>query len=200
MTKNDYLYSRGQLTIAAILGIHSPATQDSPLLCGDQINDYQYVSALEYAIHMVNSGKAPVGLNGIQLGSLILDSCKIGTRAFGLMSAVYSGTYEVSKKFRPSEIVAWMTDTSGAASQMGLLASKLKIPLVSPAATSEALMDKSKYSTFYRTIPGDENLSATIVKLCRIMNFRYIQVSENFIKILLLFCMQSAILFQGVSK
>lgn len=175
VNKKNYLYTRSQLTIAAILGIHRPASLASPFLCGDQINDYQFVTALEYAIYSINSGQAPVGLNGIRLGSLILDSCNLDTRAYGLMSAVYSGSYQVTEKFRPSQIVAWMTDTSGAASQMGYLASKLKVPLVSPSATSQSLMDRSKYSTFYRTIPGDESLSNTIAKLCRIMNFRYIQ-------------------------
>eukprot|EP00106_Octopus_bimaculoides_P013986 XP_014781428.1 PREDICTED: uncharacterized protein LOC106877137 [Octopus bimaculoides] len=189
----NHINNEAQLMIGAIFGVHNALTTGSLTHCGKigRTHGYQFVSAMEYAISTVNSNIAPVSLHGIPLGSLILDSCKISRQAFGLMSGVYSGAQQISNTFKSNHIYAWLTETSGSAEQMGKLAAKLGVPLLSPAATSKALINSNVYTTFYRTVPGEDVIAYAIAKVCDAMNFNFIQVvlsgddlSENSLKVL----------------
>ncbi|GAB1608014.1 metabotropic glutamate receptor 3-like [Argonauta hians] len=220
INNENFANNEASLMVAAIFGIHHSASATNTINttttttttaantttnttttttttlshCGEiaRMSGYQFVSALEYAISTVNEGRASVSLHGIPLGSLVLDNCKIRRQAFGLMSGVNSGATRISNTFRPNYVYAWLTDTSGSAEEMGKLAAELGVPLLSPVAASNALVNPSLYSTFYRTVPGEDVVASAIAKLCTEMDFAYIQVvlsggdslSENSLKVL----------------
>ena len=181
LNRGAYYLSQGDIYVSSALGIHNPYVL-SPSLCGDMrlVNGIQLGLAMSYAVHMINSKQAPVSLNGVTLGNLIWDHCNIATRTFDLVSYTYTGTSTMSeadkRRFDPSKIMAWITDTTNAVTYMQDPIKALNLPLVSPIASSATLSNRENFPTYFRTVQGDLALSVAMTKLALSLNFRYVTV------------------------
>lgn len=86
-----------------------------------------------------------------------------------------------TQQFAPNHILAWLTDNTASSMEAAEILQPLKIPIVSPSATSTSLKDNP---TFFRTVQGDDTIALAIIRICKQLGIRYIQVSS----FCLLFC------------
>lgn len=175
----SYAHVTGDVEIGGVLAIHD-ASQSDPFVCGDlrSVNGFQFAAAMMYAVDQVNSKMSPVDLRDVKLGTFILDHCNVESRRFDVLSAFYSGLLSVTDgdQIEVSKVRAWITDNTRSVIEANEVVKSLNIPLLSPVATSNSLMNKDNYPTFFRTIQGDVALSVAMAKLAKALNFRYVTV------------------------
>ena len=173
----SYAHIPGDIEIGGVFGIHEVSVTD-PFICGElkTVNGFQFAAAVMYAIDRINSKRAPVNLNGVKLGGLILDHCNVESRRFDVISSLYSGLLPIKDgdNVDVSNIRAWVTDNTRSVIEVNEVVKPLNIPLVSPFATSNNLIDKDNFPTFFRTIQGQVTLSTVTSKLAKALNFRYV--------------------------
>ena len=109
---SDHIFQDGDFIIGGLFDIHRSGP--SPFSCGAVRMDrsYQYSEAFLFALDQVNSGKAPVSVNGVTLGGLGLDVCSSGLRAASLVSDIHSGAYTIDD-MDPEKIIGWMSRDTG---------------------------------------------------------------------------------------
>lgn len=175
----SYVHIRGDVEIGGIFGIHD-VSQSDPYICGNlrTVNGLQFATAMMYAVDQINSKMSPVDLQDVKLGSIILDHCNVESRRFDMLSSFYSGLLPVKEgdQIEVSKVRAWVTDNTRSTIEVNEVVKPLNIPLLSPIATSNSLMNKDNYPTFFRAIQGDVTLSVAMAKLAKAINFRYVTV------------------------
>ncbi|XP_041349145.1 uncharacterized protein LOC121368478 [Gigantopelta aegis] len=174
------MFIPGDFIIGALFGISTPGGV-GPFECGSDTttNGFQYSAAMQYALSTVNSGKAPVKLNGLSIGGFIEDHCSNPRRTYSLLNAFYSGLVKKTmmmqgvdtNKLVPRNVAAWLTDMTNSSAEASSFLQQFNIPVVSPSATSRSLKTNP---TFYRAIQGEDTIAMGIVKLAKALNFPYI--------------------------
>lgn len=181
--KQKFYYKPEDINIGGLFQIHDKG--QSSFKCGKisvKPSDLQNAEAMLYAIKKINEGSGPVLLNGVKLGSFILDGCTDPVRSTNILSSVYSGALSFednNEKVDTASIKAWIVDGNDAAVGSGSLFSDYGIPYFSPSGTSSELTNQNKFQTLYRTVPSDEKEAAAIVKFLSELGWTYVQTVNS---------------------
>jgi hypothetical protein len=173
-----FMYIPGDLLIPGIFDVHYSG--ESPFSCGPMrvFNGFQYTEAFAFALGMINDGKAPVQLNDVRLGGAAFDGCSNAIRASTIVSAIHSGALHFSDNpafsAMVSNIQGWLSYDSESTVGLATILKHFGIPAVSPGATTPMLNDKTKYDTFFRTIPSDSLIVQGMAKLTKELGFSYV--------------------------
>lgn len=177
--EQQYIHVEGDLIIPAIFDIHYRGNR--PFSCGDIrirngfLNSEAFVFALDY----INSGTSPLRLNGVKLGGVGFDGCMNSFRSKAIVSAFQSQWFKKddgSSMFNLEKSVGWMLFDSQTTIDVSESLGNFNVPVVTPAATSHVLDDKSVYKTFFRTIPSDGRVTKAMAQLADNLKFQYIIV------------------------
>ncbi|XP_058242942.1 extracellular calcium-sensing receptor-like [Hemibagrus wyckioides] len=121
-------------------------------------------------------------LPNISLGYIIVDSCSSPTNVLRAALTLMSTSEQKGSQCHPPPILALIAESSTTQSLVVAGAvGPFKIPLVSYFATCECLSDKTKYPTFFRTIPSDYYQAKALAFLVRQYGWTWIGVilSDN---------------------
>ena len=175
-----FMYVPGDILIPGIFDVHYRG--DSPYSCSDlrYKNGFQYTEAFRFALDRINSGASSVKLNGVTLGGLGFDGCSDPIRASALVTGIYSGaiprpdTSLGGVQFDMQDLAGWMSYDSDSTVSVARYLQNFNVPSVSPGATTPLLDDKTKFTTFFRTIPSDSVVAKGMAKLAKKLGFDYI--------------------------
>ena len=167
------------LMLGINVAIHNPGPVGDPFQCGSMrlVNGFQSSLAAMLAFSQINNKRAPVSLNGVNVGGILFDHCNSPARAYGLPSALYAGVLEAQKMhYSPdlNAIRAWMTDNTLVTEEMKEFFQDLNLPIISPMATSNKFLDENEYPTFLRTVPGDSTIATALAILTKSLGFQYV--------------------------
>lgn len=168
------------LKIGVNFALNNPGSE--PFLCSDTrlTNGMQSFLAVWYALMNVKTGVAPVSMNNVDFGALLMDHCNSPARAYGLPSALYSGVLVSNSQSEPqpdlNTIRAWLTDNTLVTEEMKDLFSDFNLPVISPMATSTMFLDDEEYPTFVRTIQGDNTIASALAVLAKSLGVQYVNV------------------------
>ncbi|XP_052073187.1 uncharacterized protein LOC127711238 isoform X3 [Mytilus californianus] len=175
--EQQYMYIEGDLLIPAIFDIHYKGS--GPLNCGNirVRNGFLNSEAFAYALEYINSGNSAIKLNGVKLGGVGFDGCMNSLRANAIVSAFHSQWFKKDDgrtKFALEKSVGWMLYGSETTIDVSESLGNFNIPVITPAATSHVLDDKTMFKAFFRTIPSDGNVTRAMAQLAKELNFEYI--------------------------
>lgn len=174
-----YWYLDGDLIIPAVFDIHFEG--DSIFSCGElrAVNGIQYTEAFKFMLDFVNSGRAPgITLNDVRLGGLAFDGCTNAARSSAIINGVMGRTFPImdddNMMVDPSHFLSWLTYDSESTMEAADMLKMIGMPIVSPGATAPQLLDKTRYSTFFRTVPSDSVIARAMADLMKDMGWRYV--------------------------
>ena len=155
-----------------------------PFLCESLrlTNGMQSYFAIAYALEQVNQGTAPVFLNNIKVGGLLIDHCNSAARAYGIPSALYSGILgDTEPRPNLNAIRGWLTDNTMVTQEMKDFFSDFNLPVISPMATTNRFLNDDEYPTFLRTVQGDSTIASALAILAKSLGLQYVTVlySDN---------------------
>ncbi|CAI9740511.1 Metabotropic glutamate receptor 3 [Octopus vulgaris] len=173
------MFIPGDLLIAAMFDIHS--ADQSPFVCGPMriYGGFQNTEAFAFALDWVNRGLlSDVSLNDITLGGIAFDGCSTPARAKSITLNFNHGLLNTSKLEIPdvkiSHTMGWFSYDSGSTKDMALIAQDFNVPIISPGATSPDLLNKQRFTTFFRTIPSDQRTLQAMANLVKELGFTYV--------------------------
>jgi len=171
------MYIEGDLIIPVIFDIHYRGT--GPFNCGNirTRNGFLNSEAFAYTLEYINSGNSPIKLNNVQIGGVGFDGCMNPFRSNAIVSAFHSQWFKEddgSAKFDLEKSVGWMLYDSETTIDVSESLGNFNIPVMTPAATSHILDDKTMFKTFFRTIPSDGKVTKAMAQLAKELNFEYI--------------------------
>ena len=175
-----FMYIPGDILIPGIFDVHYRG--DSPYTCSNfrAVNGFQYTEAFRFALDRVNSGSSVVKLNGVTLGGIGFDGCTDPIRASALVTGIYSGAFPRPDsgfggvQFETQDLAGWLSYDSDSTVSVARYLQRFTVPSLSPGATTPLLDDKSKFTTFFRTIPSDSVVAEGMAKLSQKLGFDYI--------------------------
>lgn len=164
------------LNLGVNFAAHDPGS--APFLCSGirLTNGFQSYLAVQYAIEQVNNKLAPVGLNNVSLGALMLDHCNSPARAYGMPAALYSGIFDGMFEGAPilNTIRGWLTDNNMVTEEMKDFFSDFNLPVISTMGSSNKFLVDKEYPTFARTFQGDSTIASALAVFVQSMGFRYV--------------------------
>lgn len=179
LSEQPFLYIPGDLLLPTVFDIHYMGI--SPFVCGPirLYGGFQNSEAMTFALDWINSGKfSSLKAHNVTLGALGFDGCSTPEQAKTLAFALHYGLFDTKrlgmKNFLPSLLQGWLSYDSGSTIKMSSILQPIGVPLVSPGATSPALLDKTTYSTFFRSIPSDLEVARVMAKMVKELGFSYI--------------------------
>lgn len=154
----EFYYNPGDINIGVALSAHN--TGSERFTCGD-VNAYGMAQALaiQYAVENL-SIDLPGILNGVRIGTVMLDACKNPDTA-SLFFNNLLGSREIMKDkygrmVDPNSIKAIIEGLTNAGAMSFSKATKMYgLPQVGTIASSSALSDKSMYPLFSRTVENN---------------------------------------------
>ncbi|KAK3084395.1 hypothetical protein FSP39_012853 [Pinctada imbricata] len=170
----EYIYEEGDLIIPAMFDVHYPGSL--PFLCGNLRfrNGFMNTEAFLFALDRINNGRANFTLNNVKLGLLGFDGCMDNDRALTITAGLYAGIFPLEDgKFEipMDRLLGWVPYADDFTIN---IASSNLLNLITPAATSPILDDKSRYTTFFRTIASDGLRALAMAKTSALMGYKYI--------------------------
>ncbi|KAK2847347.1 hypothetical protein Q5P01_010346 [Channa striata] len=178
--ENTHLSKGGDFIIGGIFSFHSSwkdrqetyTQKPLPLECeGLNFRGFQFSQAMIFAIEEINNSTDL--LPGISLGYKMYDTCSSTARSVRVALALANGNeVEFAQSntpcTRPAQVQAIIGETSSSPCMaVATLIGSFYIPEISPFATCACLSDKTKYSSFLRTIPSDYYQSRALAQLVK---------------------------------
>ncbi|XP_067683891.1 uncharacterized protein [Haliotis asinina] len=178
----NFSYVPGDILLGGIFDVH--VKDVNPFRCGDinTLHGFQLLEAFHFALERVNSKEGMFAniLKGTTLGGVGLDSCESAIRTGYLVSNMHNGLTSLAKNgyiVDPDLIDLYLGGYSSDRSiYLARILSDLKIPQISYAATSTALLDRYRYPYFYRTVPADDKQVQAMITFLNSKDIRYVQV------------------------
>ncbi|XP_076434694.1 uncharacterized protein LOC143274691 [Babylonia areolata] len=175
----QYWYLDGDLIIPAVFDIHYRG--NSMYTCGPLrvSNGVQYTEAFKYALDRVNGGGLEgVNLTNVRLGGLAFDGCSSPARAMAIVNGVMGRTFPVldheGDRVDVTKLVSWLTYDSESTMEAADMLKMVGMPIVSPGATAPQLLDKTRYSTFFRTVPSDTVVARAMASFIQDQGWKYV--------------------------
>ncbi|XP_047678768.1 extracellular calcium-sensing receptor-like [Tachysurus fulvidraco] len=142
---------------------------------GFGLRAFRWTRTMMFAIDEINQDNRL--LPNISLGYIILDSCSSPTNVLRAALTFMSTSEQNGSQCHPPPILAVIAESSTTQSLVVAGAvGPFKMPLVSYFATCECLSDKTKYPTFFRTIPSDYYQAKALAFLVRQYGWTWIGV------------------------
>ncbi|XP_002735016.2 uncharacterized protein LOC100374272 [Saccoglossus kowalevskii] len=174
--KNEqYIELPGQIHIPALFSVHN---QNNHLVeCGDlRENGFVYTEAMLYAIDEIN--KDDKLLPGIQLGTVMFDTCMSGMRGVRDLSQLLSGLFYKDKKYSPSSfpLIAGVigAETDVITTDVITMTNQYKYTLVSYGASSSLINILHPY--FVSAVPSDDKQAAALFALLQQLHWTHVSV------------------------
>ncbi|KAK2847354.1 hypothetical protein Q5P01_010353 [Channa striata] len=178
--ENPHLSKDGDILLGGIFSLHGSWKDreenyiNKPLLleCTSlNFRAFQFAQAMIFAIEEINNSTEL--LPGISLGYKMYDSCGSIARSVRVALALANGNEVVTAQSethctRPAQVQAIMGETSSSPCMaVATVIGPFSIPLISHFATCACLSDKTKYPSFFRTIPSDYYQSRALAQLVK---------------------------------
>ncbi|XP_034723353.1 extracellular calcium-sensing receptor-like [Etheostoma cragini] len=150
-----------------------------PLECTSlNFRDFQFAQAMLFAIEEINNRTDL--LPGISLGYKIYDVCGSIAKSVRVALALANGN-EISSALtkapctRPAQVQAIMGESSSSPCMaVSTVIGPFHIPMISHFATCACLSDKTKYPSFFRTIPSDYYQSRALAQLLKYFGWTWV--------------------------
>lgn len=172
-------YTPGDVIVTGLFDIHAQGTE--VLSCGMlKAVHARNAAAFRYALNTVKNQFSGV-LNGVELGSLMIDLCDNGETGRLFLNNVLGGRHIVAdmngQVVDPNQLksVVGELDSTEAMSMASMLG-HFNLPYLESSATSVTLSDRDMYPTFSRAVPSDYHQMLAIVLILKRNNWDYVQV------------------------
>ncbi|XP_034723354.1 extracellular calcium-sensing receptor-like [Etheostoma cragini] len=150
-----------------------------PLECTSlNFKGFQFAQAMLFAIEEINNSTDL--LPGISLGYKIYNSCASIARSVSVALALANGNEILSALSdapcnRLTQVQAIIGEASSSPCMaMATVIGPFHIPMISHFATCACLSDKTKYPSFFRTIPSDYYQSRTLAQLVKYFGWTWV--------------------------
>ncbi|XP_059420784.1 extracellular calcium-sensing receptor-like isoform X1 [Carassius carassius] len=172
------LYQDGDVILGGLFDVHlftvfpelSFRTEPDPPYCEKfNMESFQHAQTMAFAIDEIN--KNPNLLPNITLGYHLYDNCVMLGMAFRAAISLASGTEESFSNLNctgPPPVIGIVGDPGSTPSiAISSYLGMFRVPIVSHYATCSCLSDKTKYPSFFRTIPSDAFQVRAMVQILR---------------------------------
>uniref|UniRef100_A0A8C1TP37 G-protein coupled receptors family 3 profile domain-containing protein n=1 Tax=Cyprinus carpio TaxID=7962 RepID=A0A8C1TP37_CYPCA len=172
------VYQDGDVILGGLFEVHlftvfpelSFRTEPDPPYCEKfNMESFQHAQTMAYAIDEIN--KNPNLLPNITLGYHLYDNCVMLGMAFRAAISLASGTEESFSNLNctgPPPVIGIVGDPSSTPSiAISSVLGLFRVPIISHYATCSCLSDKTKYPSFFRTIPSDAFQVRAMVQILR---------------------------------
>nr|KAG5699497.1 hypothetical protein BaRGS_020056 [Batillaria attramentaria] len=175
----------GSAYIVGVFSVHE-RNSNNPFTCGDYRNVSTDVVVLEAFLHVVKQLRASTGVN---FGAVAFDDCYSPLHMTSVLSDFLSGLVPFDKGLFdvcvPREKVVGVVGCLSSDSTLATASffTPLHTPVISYAASSPDLDDKTSYPYFLRTVPSDEEQAVAMAELILAMGWEYVgllHVSNNY--------------------
>ncbi|XP_053091164.1 vomeronasal type-2 receptor 1-like [Pangasianodon hypophthalmus] len=145
---------------------------------GFGLQAFRWMRTMVFAIDEINQDERL--LPNISLGYIIVDSCSSPTNVLRAALTLMSTSEQRFSQCHPPPILALIAESGSTQSLVVAGAvGPFKIPLVSYFSTCACLSDKTKYPTFFRTIPSDYYQAKALAFLVRQYGWTWIGVIQS---------------------
>ena len=158
--------------VTGVFDIHKEGA--APSTCGQISNQgYQLMSAFDFAIKYVNDKNGIFGnkLNGVRLGSVVLDSCERADQAEDLVRRVQS-----QNEHPAAYIAAYQNE---ATRRIAEVLNAKQTSQISYGSTSSSLANQQMYPYLLRTVASDDSQAKAMIDLLTKEDVHYVQVVRS---------------------
>ncbi|XP_063348579.1 extracellular calcium-sensing receptor-like [Pelmatolapia mariae] len=146
---------------------------------GFDLRVFRWTQAMIFAIEEINND--PALLPNISLGYRILNSCASPTNALRAALTLASGAEEVDVSSNCPPAISALIAESGSSQSIaaaGILG-PFHMPIISYFSTCACLSDRTKYPTFFRTIPSDYFQAKALAALVKHFGWQWIGTIQS---------------------
>uniref|UniRef100_A0A668VLV1 G-protein coupled receptors family 3 profile domain-containing protein n=1 Tax=Oreochromis aureus TaxID=47969 RepID=A0A668VLV1_OREAU len=140
---------------------------------------FRWTQAMIFAIEEINND--PALLPNISLGYRILNSCASPTNALRAALTLASGAEEVDVSSHCPPAISALIAESGSSQSIGVagILGPFHMPIISYFSTCACLSDRTKYPTFFRTIPSDYFQAKALAALVKHFGWQWIGAMQS---------------------
>uniref|UniRef100_A0A3P9AZL4 Olfactory receptor C family, n1 n=1 Tax=Maylandia zebra TaxID=106582 RepID=A0A3P9AZL4_9CICH len=140
---------------------------------------YRWTQAMIFAIEEINND--PALLPNISLGYRILNSCASPTNALRAALTLASGAEEVDVSSHCPPAISALIAESGSSQSIAVagILGPFHMPIISYFSTCACLSDRTKYPTFFRTIPSDYFQAKALAALVKHFGWQWIGAIQS---------------------
>nr|XP_057935705.1 extracellular calcium-sensing receptor-like [Doryrhamphus excisus] len=182
------LLKRGDIMIGGIFPVFNKelATistfeqEPSGVKCaGFDLRVFRWTQVLAFAIEEIN--KDPTLLPNISLGYRIFNSCASPTNTLRAALTLAGGEEETDPGTSCFPAISALIAESGSSQSLAVAGTlgPFRVPIVSYFSTCACLSDRSKYPTFFRTIPSDYFQAKALAALVKRFRWRWIGAVQS---------------------
>ncbi|XP_071352511.1 extracellular calcium-sensing receptor-like [Trachinotus anak] len=146
---------------------------------GFDLRAFRWTQVMIFAIEEIN--KDSVLLPNISLGYRILNSCASPTNTLRAALSLASGPEEIKSTSPCPPAVSALIAESGSSQSLAVAGAlgPFQVPVVSYFSTCACLSDKTKYPTFFRTIPSDYFQAKALAALVKRFGWQWIGTIQS---------------------
>ncbi|XP_014263976.2 extracellular calcium-sensing receptor-like [Maylandia zebra] len=146
---------------------------------GFDLRIYRWTQAMLFAIEEINND--PALLPNISLGYRILNSCASPTNALRAALTLASGAEEVDVSSHCPPAISALIAESGSSQSIAVagILGPFHMPIISYFSTCACLSDRTKYPTFFRTIPSDYFQAKALAALVKHFGWQWIGAIQS---------------------
>uniref|UniRef100_A0A3P8PND1 G-protein coupled receptors family 3 profile domain-containing protein n=1 Tax=Astatotilapia calliptera TaxID=8154 RepID=A0A3P8PND1_ASTCA len=140
---------------------------------------FRWTQAMIFAIEEINND--PALLPNISLGYRILNSCASPTNALRAALTLASGVEEVDVSSHCPPAISALIAESGSSQSIAVagILGPFHMPIISYFSTCACLSDRTKYPTFFRTIPSDYFQAKALAALVKHFGWQWIGAIQS---------------------
>ncbi|CAI5693482.1 unnamed protein product [Oreochromis niloticus] len=146
---------------------------------GFDLRIYRWTQAMLFAIEEINND--PALLPNISLGYRILNSCASPTNALRAALTLASGAEEAKATSHCPPAISALIAESGSSQSIAVagILGPFHMPIISYFSTCACLSDRTKYPTFFRTIPSDYFQAKALAALVKHFGWQWIGAIQS---------------------
>ncbi|XP_025754273.1 extracellular calcium-sensing receptor-like [Oreochromis niloticus] len=146
---------------------------------GFDLRIYRWTQAMLFAIEEINND--PALLPNISLGYRILNSCASPTNALRAALTLASGAEEAKVTSHCPPAISALIAESGSSQSIAVagILGPFHMPIISYFSTCACLSDRTKYPTFFRTIPSDYFQAKALAALVKHFGWQWIGAIQS---------------------
>uniref|UniRef100_A0A3B4H667 Extracellular calcium-sensing receptor-like n=1 Tax=Pundamilia nyererei TaxID=303518 RepID=A0A3B4H667_9CICH len=147
--------------------------------CEFDLRVFRWTQAMIFAIEEINND--PALLPNISLGYSILNSCASPTNALRAALTLASGAEEVDVSSHCPPAISALIAESGSSQSIAVagILGPFHMPIISYFSTCACLSDRTKYPTFFRTIPSDYFQAKALAALVKHFGWQWIGAIQS---------------------
>ncbi|XP_074535022.1 extracellular calcium-sensing receptor-like [Halichoeres trimaculatus] len=182
------LFKQGDIMIGGIFPVFNKETSSTPTFLskppdadcvGFDLRPFRWTQVMIFAIEEIN--RDPALLPNISLGYRILDSCASPTNTLRAALTLASRPEEIKMTSGCPPAISALIAESGSTQSLTVAGAlgPFQVPIVSYFSTCACLSDKTKYPTFFRTIPSDYFQAKALAALVQRFSWKWIGAIQS---------------------